>query len=130
MAADKKNELDTKKFLNMGGHDAFQDDVLLAEEHLAFYRLAKMLELGMPVLSSLKFVIQETRHESLKQAFSEIAQRIEAGDGLSENMNKPLFAPSIIAMVSVGEITGRLAAAMLAISECLEKQLSALRKRR
>ena len=118
------DELNTQEYLSAGGDLALHDKDLLSAEHLFFYRLGRMVEIGMPVLSSLRFLVRETTHAELKTALQEIAQSIEGGDTLSGSMDRPVFTPSTIVMVKVGEVTGELDRALVAIADCMAKQLA------
>ena len=126
MGAGKMTELNTSEYLDAGGDPMGHDKDLVTAQHLFFHKLGKMIGIGIPVLSCLRFITKETSHDALRNALSDMQDSIENGQGLAESMDKPVFSPSTIVMIKVGEVTGKLDQAALAISECLGKQLATM----
>lgn len=86
------------------GHIKSRDRVLFARQ------LATLINAGLPVLQSLRSVIEQTNNKSLKNMIAEIANSIEGGSSLSAAMSKypKVFNEVFISLVASGEASGTL----------------------
>ena len=96
-----------------------------AEEIIMFCRqLRTLLKAGGPILRALKGLAETARNPRLKQALSRVLAQLQ--EGLELNMalaqHSTLFSPLFIAMVRVGESTGRLEEAFAHLAEHLEME--------
>ncbi len=96
-----------------------------AEEIVMFCRqLRTLLKAGVPILRALKGLAESARNPRLKQALSRVLAQLQ--EGLELNMalaqHPALFSPLFIAMVRVGESTGRLEEAFAHLAEHLEME--------
>ena len=73
-------------------------------------QLASMIHAGLPVLTCLNNIIQQTSSPKLKKVLERIALDIEGGSSLANAVGKhpKLFPPFFVSMINVGEISGRL----------------------
>jgi MSHA biogenesis protein MshG len=96
-----------------------------AEEIVMFCRqMRTLLKAGVPILRALKGLAENARNPRLKQALSRVLAQLQ--EGLELNMalaqHPALFSPLFIAMVRVGESTGRLEEAFAHLAEHLEME--------
>jgi type IV pilus assembly protein PilC len=73
-------------------------------------QLAKMIQVGIPLVSSLHTLSEQTENARLRAAVSEVARAVEAGSGFSEALKRhpSIFSPLFINMVRAGEVSGKL----------------------
>ncbi|MBN2145393.1 MAG: type II secretion system F family protein [Candidatus Aureabacteria bacterium] len=81
------------------------------KEILLFTRqLASMIHAGLPILSSLGNIIQQTQNWVLKKVLEQIFSDIEKGTSFASAVEKhpAYFSKFFVSMINVGEISGRL----------------------
>ncbi len=101
------------------------DPPVRAEEIVMFSRqLRTLLRAGVPILRALKGLAESARNPRLKQALCRILAQLQ--EGLELNMalsqHPTLFSPLFVAMVRVGESTGRLEEAFAHLADHLEME--------
>jgi len=82
-----------------------------------------MMRAGIPLNRAMAGLIRSTRNEVLAETLREVENDIESGRELSTALSRHgrIFAPLFVAMVRIGENTGRLDDAFLQIAEYLER---------
>ncbi len=75
------------------------------------HQMTAVMESGIPVLSGLRAVLEQTSHPALRAALRRVADRIEGGQTLAESLAaEPAVFPTIYARtVAAGEASGTLA---------------------
>ena len=75
-----------------------------------FNNLSMLLEAGVPVLSALEELEEDTEHHFLKLTIKLICTDIESGQTFAEAVEKhsQIFSPVLLNMIKVGEETGTL----------------------
>ena len=103
----------------MGGNRI--TDVELVMFTRQFYTLAKA---GVPIIRALRGLEMSAQQKALKKLYMELAQALESGVELSQAMARrdDVFDPFYIAMVRVGESSGRMEEVFLGLFEHLEFQ--------
>jgi len=94
------------------------------EEKIIFTgQLSALLKAGVPIISSLGALHDQTDSPRFKQALKQIRQGLEEGLSLTESMraNKEIFSGVYLAMIAAGETTGSL-------DRCLENLAQMLRR--
>jgi len=73
-------------------------------------QLHTMLNAGMPLISALEVLIQQSENLKLKDALKNITLNVKKGEMLSEAMSryKNYFPPLLLNMIQAGEMTGNL----------------------
>lgn len=73
-------------------------------------QLSTMVQVGIPLVTSLETLAQQTEHPRLRLMIDEVAETVEAGASFSEALthHPSLFSPLFISMVRAGEASGKL----------------------
>ncbi len=86
----------------------------------SFHQLSVMLRSGMPLLDALAITAEFSR-PGAKKVWVQLGEQIQKGEALSTAMDKhSVFGDMTIQLVSVGEHTGNLDAALILASDHLE----------
>ncbi|QDV90416.1 Type II secretion system protein F [Phycisphaerae bacterium RAS2] len=88
------------------------------------HQLAAVVESGIPIISGLKAVGEQTGHPELRSAIARIAGRIEGGRSLADAMDvEPvLFPPIYVKTVAAGEVAGKVPEVLLALARYQEQE--------
>lgn len=88
-------------------------------------QLTSVVESGIPVLSGLRVIADQTEDGKLKSALSRIAARIEGGDSLTEALEQEpeYFSPVYVKTVAAGEASGHLAEVLDTLGRFEEQDL-------
>ena len=73
-------------------------------------QLSKMIQVGIPLVTSLHTLSEQTENAKLRAAVSDVARAVEAGSSFSEALRRhpSIFSPLFINMVHAGEVSGKL----------------------
>jgi type IV pilus assembly protein PilC len=73
-------------------------------------QLAKMIQVGIPLVLALDTLTEQTPNARLRSAVSDVARGVQAGASFSEAMQRHagVFSPLFINMVRAGEASGKL----------------------
>ncbi|MBI4343166.1 MAG: type II secretion system F family protein [Candidatus Omnitrophica bacterium] len=73
-------------------------------------QLSTMVRVGIPLVTALDTLSQQTDNPRLRQTIGDVARNVEAGAGFSEALSRhpAVFSPLFINMVRSGEISGKL----------------------
>lgn len=73
-------------------------------------QLAKMVHVGIPLVTALNTLVQQTTNPRLLPAIQAITKGVESGASFSESLARhpAIFSPLFISMVHAGEISGKL----------------------
>ncbi|MFC1914752.1 type II secretion system F family protein [Chloroflexota bacterium] len=78
---------------------------------------------GLPLTEIMSLVIQGSSNRAMARVLTDVQQDMLKGEGLSRPMAKhPLFLPMMVQMVQVGEETGNLDTALLAVAQSYETE--------
>ena len=84
----------------------------VSDEALVLFnvQLSTMVQVGIPLVTALDTLAQQTAHPRLRLAIGEVAKSVEGGAGFSETLaqHPAIFSPLFISMVRAGEISGKL----------------------
>lgn len=84
----------------------------IRDEELALFtvQLSKMVQVGIPLLTALETLAQETEHLRLRRAIREVATAVERGASFAEALqpHPRIFSGMFINAVRAGEVSGRL----------------------
>ena len=74
------------------------------------WQFAALLKAGIPVLTSLNTLREETENKYLEDIIGQVARSIEAGESLSSALDKypAVFNPLYVNMIKIGEASGTL----------------------
>ena len=112
-----------------GGPLFWRQGKIKSREITIFSRqLASLLKSGVPILSSLTIILEQSENPALKKLLTEIHQTVKSGTTFSESLtNFPhVFGPLYIAMIRTGEDSGVLPEVLLRIADYRLKQEEAL----
>ncbi|MHB1214844.1 MAG: type II secretion system F family protein [Thiobacillus sp.] len=106
----------------LGGMGLFEPTVKPIDVQLFSRQLYTLMRSGVPILRSLSGLIESTTNAALARVISSLKESLEAGRDLSTAMRQhpTVFSPFYVAMVRVGEATGRLDEIFLRMFEHLE----------
>ncbi len=101
----------------------------LNELALCYRQFAAMLHAGVPIYQCLATLVAQTRNPSFRRILETVSRRLQQGRTLSEALGEfPwVFTDFHRAMVSAGELTGRLDVIFVRLSDALEQE-QALRR--
>ncbi len=105
-----------------GGLALFAPTVKPIDVQLFSRQLYTLMRSGVPILRSLSGLIESTTNIALARMITSLKESLEAGRDLSTAMRQhpEVFTPFYVAMVRVGEATGRLDEIFLRMFEHLE----------
>ena len=103
---------------------SLQDQILLVK------RLGLLLRAGVPMLSCLRMLSNQTVKLKIKTVLERLIKKVESGQSLSAGLLdfKNLFNPLIINLVQIGEISGTLQENLFYLEKELQKSLELRRK--
>lgn len=116
--ADGKND----RVFGALGHPSFRG---MGHAVAVFYRqLGRLLRSGVPLLPALVLVAEQSDDRKLQPILEEIKGQVRQGRSLSEGMAAfpSVFNGFAVAMIELGENTGRLDEALGRLADCFEKQ--------
>lgn len=89
-------------------------------------QLATALDAGLPLLTSLRVVREQTQQPALAELLDDLAKRVETGSALSEALgaHHQTFSPLHVAMVRAGETAGVLDTVMASLADFAERDLA------
>lgn len=103
--------------------DLFQR-VSSSEIHVVTRQLGTLLGAGIPLITSLDAIIEQTRNQVLKRSFAQIKEAVNEGNTLTNalSMHPRLFSSIYINMVRAGEASGSLDVVLERLADFGEKQ--------
>ncbi|MBU1222891.1 MAG: type II secretion system F family protein [Gammaproteobacteria bacterium] len=104
------------------GPGLFEPSVQAIDVQLFSRQLYTLMRAGVPILRSLTGLIESTTNAAFARVIASLKESLEAGRDLSTAMRQhpAVFSPFYVAMVRVGEATGRLDEIFLRMFEHLE----------
>lgn len=104
----------------------------ISTRHMAAYcrQLATLVDVGVPLLRSLKILAERSAHPELRRVTADVARRVEEGQAFSSALaaHPRVFSPMFISVVRTGEAGGILEEALRRLSELLERQAEIRRR--
>ena len=93
-------------------------------------QLSTLLDVGIPLLRSLKILSQRTQHPRLKRVVGQVADQVEQGNRLSAALaqHPRVFSPLFISVAQVGEAGGILEGSIRRLAEILESKMTIRRR--
>lgn len=87
-------------------------------------QLAKMIHAGLPILTSLRILSEQTEDKKMKQVLSDVARSVEGGENFSGALERhpKVFSQLYVNMVKAGEGSGKLEEVLTRLAEYNEKQ--------
>ncbi|NPA13311.1 MAG: type II secretion system F family protein [Aquificae bacterium] len=105
-------------------------DLLLKTAIYRFsYTLATLLSGGVPILHSLEVASQVVGNTIVKKAVQRTKEQVEKGKELYQSLDTGIFPPMMVAMVRVGETTGKLDEMLSTISNFYEEEVDSKTER-
>ncbi|AAO09880.1 MSHA biogenesis protein MshG [Vibrio vulnificus YJ016] len=88
-------------------------------------QLYSLTKAGVPLLRSMRGLVQNCENKQLKAALEEVVAELTNGRSLSASMqlHSKVFSPLFVSMIHVGENTGRLDQALLQLANYYEQEL-------
>jgi len=73
-------------------------------------QLAKMVQVGIPLVSALQTLSQQTENPRLRGVMGDVARQVESGTSFSEALaqHRAVFSELFVSMVHAGEVSGKL----------------------
>jgi type IV pilus assembly protein PilC len=89
-----------------------------------------LIEVGIPLLRSLKMLSKRTEHSKLAKAVGAVADRVEEGQSISQAMeeHQKMFSPLVVNIVRVGEVGGILESSLARLADIMETKAQIRRK--
>lgn len=105
-----KVDFEDEKGKDVSDLDVFKPKVKVKDIAMFCKQLHTMLNAGMPLITSLDVLSQQSDNKTLRQALREMTLQVQKGDILSMAMKaqKKIFPILLINMVEAGELTGNL----------------------
>lgn len=106
--------------------------VRLKELSLFCRQFATLISAGIPIVSSLHTLYQQTENQSLRIALQEIVQHLEAGKSLSQSIaqHPRIFPPICLNLIEAGELSGSLDHVLDQLANYFEKYHELMEKLR
>lgn len=88
-------------------------------------QLSVLIDVGQPLLGSLRMVANRQTNGKLRQILNETADKIEQGNSLSSALAEypHLFSELFLSIIRVGEVSGSLDLALRKLADFLEREL-------
>lgn len=87
--------------------------------------LSMLLSHGVPILESLSIAESTVHHPELSPALAKLRENVQSGARMGETLSAlKIFPLTFVHLVTIGESTGRLDAALLKLSKNYERQMS------
>ncbi len=87
-------------------------------------QLATLVGAGVPLVTSLSALVEQTEHRALKGVFSQVRDRVNEGGALADALlSTGRFDNLYISMVRAGEASGALEAVLARVADYLEDQV-------
>ncbi|EOB3676833.1 type II secretion system F family protein [Vibrio vulnificus] len=88
-------------------------------------QLYSLTKAGVPLLRSMRGLVQNCENKQLKAALEEVVAELTNGRSLSASMqlHSKVFSPLFVSMIHVGENTGRLDQSLLQLANYYEQEL-------
>ena len=85
-------------------------------------QLATLVDAGIPILSALDSINEQTTNPILKDALSQVVMDVRGGASLADSLSRHprCFSPTFISMVEAAEVSGTLSETLLRLAELLE----------
>ena len=118
----QETSLTERRGAKQQGPGLFAPTIKAIDVQLFSRQLYTLMRSGVPILRSLTGLIESTTSAAFAQVITSLKESLEAGRDLSTAMRQhpEVFSPFYIAMVRVGEATGRLDEIFLRMFEHLE----------
>ncbi len=104
---------------------------ITVKDKIVFTRqLATLIGAGLPLSQSLHTVLDQTENKKMQSIIQEITAMVEGGKSLSDSFAKypKVFDPVFLALVSAGEASGTLDAALQRVANQQEKDADTMSK--
>lgn len=87
-------------------------------------QLSTLINANVPLVDALSALVEQTEHEKLKSALSDIKEKVKEGARLASTMkaHRDLFSDLYINMVHAGEVSGALDTVLARLSDFTEGQ--------
>jgi len=105
--------------------DAYFPQPVRTEDLIQFSRqMYSLTRAGVPILGALAGLTSTTRNRTLSKTLSEMREMLEGGHELASALNQhpKVFSPFYVAMIRVGETSGRLEEIFQQLSYYLERE--------
>jgi MSHA biogenesis protein MshG len=105
-----------------GGFDLFADKVQHVDILLFSRQIYTLLKAGVPIMRALTGLQESSPNKAMKSVLGQIRKSLDSGRELSVSLARhpKVFSPFYLAMVRVGEVTGRLEEIFLRLFDHLE----------
>ena len=105
-----------------GGFDLFADKVQHVDILLFSRQIYTLLKAGVPIMRALTGLQESSPNKAMRSVLGQIRQSLDSGRELSVSLARhpKVFTPFYLAMVRVGEVTGRLEEIFLRLFDHLE----------
>ncbi len=121
-----KHQTLTYRFEDLDGREskaAARPRLTFREKRILFRNLARMIQGGISLLRALEILLRDSKKRSGHSVLRSIANKIEAGSGLSEAL---LFKPALFSsfemeMIRAGEISGSLEKVLSDLADQMEE---------
>lgn len=109
---------------------SFFGSVSVADKMIFARNLSVMMGAGVSAPRAMDVLSRQTENKKFKKAIIEIGENIQKGSSLSESMSKypKIFSSLFVAMVKVGEESGKLSDSLKMISDQLERDHALAKK--
>lgn len=86
-------------------------------------QFVSILDAGVPVVSALKMLAEQTENSKLSEAINDTRLSVEKGESLAEAMNRhvDIFGSMFISLIKAGEVSGSLSISLARMAEQFEK---------
>jgi MSHA biogenesis protein MshG len=111
-----------KKDGDGGGFDLFAPKILHVDVLLFTRQLYTLLKAGVPIMRALAGLQDSSANPAMKTVLGSLRENLDSGRELSMSMARhpKIFTPFYLAMVRVGEMTGRLEEVLLRLFDHME----------
>ena len=88
------------------------------------FQLSAMLSSGIPLISALDILVEQTENQKLRSAIQKVSDDIKGGSSFAEALSKHpgVFSSLFVNMIMAGEIAGNLEEVLNRLSGFMEKQ--------
>lgn len=123
-------EAKEKSLMDRLNNVSFMGNVNVSDKMIFARNLSVMMGAGVSAPRAMDVLSRQTENRKFKTALTEIGENIQKGNSLSDSMAKypKIFSGLFVAMVKVGEESGKLSESLKVVAEQLERDHALLKK--
>ncbi|HEX9608593.1 MAG TPA: type II secretion system F family protein [Candidatus Paceibacterota bacterium] len=128
ISIEEKNERSVKSVVS--SVTSFGGRIKMSEKIVVARNLATMIKAGLAITRALSVMGRQSKNRKLKSVLAALEQHISKGGTFHEALSQfpDVFSPLMVSMVRAGEESGKMAEALIVVSEQMERSYQLQKK--